>query len=166
MDRRQYELTSPAVALGELIARLVGRTFNGRPRLSRMQELPELTGDLNDHWLLTWLPEFAGVGLRVGSVERIGIDAGVMTDVCRVRLHGSVASQLPRSLVVKLTARDEPMRTLVQAFGSYAAEPHFYRVIKPRSRLASPACCANVYCARLLNFIKHRRLNTLVNYLG
>ena len=69
------------------------------------------------------------------QLEQIGRHVGYMSDVFRIKLVGS---DLPASIILKMSAQDPSRLALAERFQSYVKESHFYSQIADRVGLEIP----------------------------
>ena len=95
-----------------------------------------------------WLTEALRLGgaLRNGSVNRCSAETiaegkGFMNQVFRLTLeYASGASDLPRTLIVKLPSADPMLRTIFDKLGQNRREVGFYRELAASENLSVPTC--------------------------
>ena len=104
--------------------------------------IPSSPAALTTEWLTDALRSGGVISsARVSSanVEVIGADRGFAGQVIRVRLeYDPPGSDAAPSLIAKLPAADDTMRSLLAGLGWYANEIHFYEQIAGESAIRTP----------------------------
>ena len=104
--------------------------------------IPAGPHDITVDWLRQALARSAGFDtpqLRAVRVEPVGSGRGLFSTVIRCRLAwSSVATQQPRSVIVKLHSQDRKTFRLARLLKLYRREYDFYRRIRPSAVIRSP----------------------------
>src|SRR5688500_4911678 len=72
------------------------------------------------------------------DVEEVGLDAGILGELARVRLDYASAGSGPPSVIVKVPTGAPPNRAVGMAFGFYEREWRFYTELAERVGMAVP----------------------------